>query len=280
MAPFRRHGGFMAFRFRKSFKIAPGVRINVSSSGLSTTLGPRGLSVTMGRRGTFLNAGIPGTGVSTRGRLGNGGGDSLAGGGDEGKASGSGCLGASVVGFFMLVLAGMCGDATTPDTPYDGYTPAYRQSSSGYVASDNEAAYTGPRDDFYVHGSMNVRPQPNKHAAVVRTLSRGDQVTLGPKDANGWAPRFDYSGRQTGYVYRASDLVRTQAPTTRYSATGGSSRRSGAESRGYHTGPRGGRFTYSATGRKRYVDRSLCNWRLTGRPAAQRRRATCNPSGR
>jgi hypothetical protein len=30
-------------------------------------------------------------------------------------------------------------------------------------------------------------------------------------------------------------------------------------SRGYYTGPRGGCYTYSASGRKRYVDRSLCN---------------------
>jgi uncharacterized membrane protein len=104
---------------------------------------------------------------------------------------------------------------------------------------------------------MNVRSQPNKHAAVVRTLSRGDRVTLGTKDANGWAPLFDYAGRQTGFVYRASDLVRTQAPAAR--SGGGSSRRSGAETRGYYTGPRGGCYTYSASGRKRYVDRSLCN---------------------
>ena len=227
----------MSFRFRKSFRIVPGVRINVSTSGLSTSLGPRGLSVTTGKRGTFLNAGIPGTGVSTRGRLG-GGGHSFAGGGDQGKTSGCGCLGTGLVGLFMLVLAGMCGDATTPDTQYAGYTPAYRESSSHYPASDNDAAYTGRRDDLYVHGSMNVRSQPNKYAAVVRTLSRGDRVTLGPKDANGWAPMFGYAGRQTGFVYRASDLVRTQAPTAR--SSGGSSRRSSAESRGYYTGPRGG----------------------------------------
>lgn len=249
----------MSFRFRKSFRIAPGVHINVSTSGLSTTLGPRGMSVSTGRRGTFLNAGFPGTGVSTRGRLAGGGGHSFVGGGEEGKASGCGCLGAGVAGFFMLVLAGMCGDTTTLDTPYAGYTPAYRESSSHYSASDNHGAYTDRRDDLYVHGSMNVRSEANKHAAVVRTLSRGDRVTLGPKDANGWAPLFDYAGRQTGFVYRASDLVQTQVPAARSAAAGGTSRRSSAESRGYYTGPRGGCYTYSASGRKRYVDRSLCN---------------------
>ena len=56
----------MAIRFRKSFKLAPGVRMNLSGGGLSWTLGPRGASVGIGKRGTFLNTGIPGSGLSMR----------------------------------------------------------------------------------------------------------------------------------------------------------------------------------------------------------------------
>ena len=41
--------------------------------------------------------------------------------------------------------------------------------------------------------------------------------------------------------------------------SGGSPRARGAADRGYYTGPRGGCYTYSASGRKRYVDRSYCN---------------------
>ena len=59
----------MALRFRKSFKLAPGVRMNVSSSGMSWNLGPRGASVSIGKRGTYLNASLPGTGLSSRTRL-------------------------------------------------------------------------------------------------------------------------------------------------------------------------------------------------------------------
>src|SRR5687768_5971856 len=61
----------MGFRFRRSIRIAPGIRLNVTRSGLSATLGPRGASIGVGRRGTFLNVGIPGTGVSYRQQLGN-----------------------------------------------------------------------------------------------------------------------------------------------------------------------------------------------------------------
>lgn len=62
----------MSIRFRKSFKLAPGVRLNVGSSGMSWSLGPRGASVSIGKRGTYFNASLPGTGLSARVPLGRG----------------------------------------------------------------------------------------------------------------------------------------------------------------------------------------------------------------
>ena len=61
----------MTLRFRKSIKLAPGIRWNISGSGSSWTFGPRGATVNVGKRGTFLNTGIPGTGLSSRSQLGN-----------------------------------------------------------------------------------------------------------------------------------------------------------------------------------------------------------------
>lgn len=60
-------------RFRRSVRLAPGVRLNFSGSGISATVGGRGHSVNFGRRGTYLNAGIPGTGLYMRERIGGGG---------------------------------------------------------------------------------------------------------------------------------------------------------------------------------------------------------------
>jgi hypothetical protein len=54
----------MGFRFSKSFKIAPGVKLNLSKSGLSTSIGRRGASVNIGKRGVRSTVGIPGTGLS------------------------------------------------------------------------------------------------------------------------------------------------------------------------------------------------------------------------
>jgi hypothetical protein len=54
----------MGFRFRKSIKIANGVRINVSKTGASLSLGGRGATVNIGKKGVRGTVGLPGTGLS------------------------------------------------------------------------------------------------------------------------------------------------------------------------------------------------------------------------
>lgn len=44
-------------------KIAPGVRLNLTKTGVSARVGPRGAGVTVGTSGTTVSAGIPGTGL-------------------------------------------------------------------------------------------------------------------------------------------------------------------------------------------------------------------------
>ena len=59
----------MGLRFRKYISIIPGVKVNISKSGFSTTIGPKGASVNVGKRGVFVNAGLPGTGIFMRERI-------------------------------------------------------------------------------------------------------------------------------------------------------------------------------------------------------------------
>lgn len=54
----------MSWRFRKSFKVIPGVRINVSRRGISTTIGAAPFTVNLSSRGTRVTASVPGTGLS------------------------------------------------------------------------------------------------------------------------------------------------------------------------------------------------------------------------
>lgn len=54
----------MPIRFHRSIKIMPGVKLNLSKSGVSTTVGPRGVHFTFSKRGIRRSIGIPGTGLS------------------------------------------------------------------------------------------------------------------------------------------------------------------------------------------------------------------------
>jgi Protein of unknown function (DUF4236) len=61
----------MGWRFRKSFKVLPGVRLNVSTRGVSTSIGGAPFTVNIGPRGVHSTVSIPGTGLSLRGRIGS-----------------------------------------------------------------------------------------------------------------------------------------------------------------------------------------------------------------
>jgi len=54
----------MGLRFRRSIRVFPGLRLNVSPSGVSASIGRRGSWLTFGPRGTRATVGIPGTGLS------------------------------------------------------------------------------------------------------------------------------------------------------------------------------------------------------------------------
>ena len=55
----------MGFRFRRSFKIAPGVRVNLNKKSVSVSFGTKGLKHTVSTTGkSHTTVGIPGTGLS------------------------------------------------------------------------------------------------------------------------------------------------------------------------------------------------------------------------
>lgn len=59
----------MSWRFRQSFKIIPGLKLNLSKSGLSASVGGAPFTVNLGPRGLYGTASIPGTGISFRQHL-------------------------------------------------------------------------------------------------------------------------------------------------------------------------------------------------------------------
>jgi AAA+ superfamily predicted ATPase len=79
----------MAWNYRKRITIAPGVRLNISKKGVSSTFGVRGASINVGQNGTYLNTGIPGTGIYSRRKIVSGGSNSQS--SQSNKSNYNGC---------------------------------------------------------------------------------------------------------------------------------------------------------------------------------------------
>jgi len=57
----------MGFRFQRRIRIAPGVRLNLSKSGIGASVGRTGLRAGMdAKRRKYFSVGLPGTGLSYR----------------------------------------------------------------------------------------------------------------------------------------------------------------------------------------------------------------------
>lgn len=54
----------MGFRFRRTIKIGGGIRLNVSKSGVSTSIGRKGFTKNFSKKGTRTTVSIPGSGLS------------------------------------------------------------------------------------------------------------------------------------------------------------------------------------------------------------------------
>ena len=54
----------MGWRFRKTIKILPGIKLNLGKTGASLSVGPRGATFNISSRGTRFTTSIPGTGLS------------------------------------------------------------------------------------------------------------------------------------------------------------------------------------------------------------------------
>ena len=54
----------MGFRFNRRISIFKGLRLNLSKSGPSVSVGGRGAWLTFGKKGTRATVGIPGTGMN------------------------------------------------------------------------------------------------------------------------------------------------------------------------------------------------------------------------
>lgn len=103
----------MPLRARKSIKIMPGVRLNISKSGVSTSIGVKGATVNLkpGRK-TRATVGIPGTGLSY----------TMTGAAHRPKAAQDATQGVSLrrMGRLLAILVGILGLAFCQEMPVFG----------------------------------------------------------------------------------------------------------------------------------------------------------------
>ena len=97
----------MAWNYRKRVKIAPGVHLNFSKNGVSTSIGPKGAKVTFGKNGTYMSTSIPGTGLYSRQKI-SGSKSTFSNNGNN--IDQNGCSGCIIVGvcFGLIILGVIC----------------------------------------------------------------------------------------------------------------------------------------------------------------------------
>src|SRR5215211_9082837 len=54
----------MPVRFRRTFTLLPGVKVNVSKGGMSITVGTKGFHLNFSKHGVRQTTGLPGSGIS------------------------------------------------------------------------------------------------------------------------------------------------------------------------------------------------------------------------
>lgn len=194
----------MAFRFRKSVKVAPGIRLNFSKSGVSTSIGGRGARVNFSKRGVRTTVGLPGTGLSYS-RLHK----SAPNQSDKPLRSSGPPNYASPVGpgtpprrsnialwllIGIVVAIGMAGLSGKSDKADEIVSPDSAVSSTSSPAGSPSNAYTSamapvmatavqrapsstqPPTRYVQPKSLNVRRLPN--GAITGSVKRGDAVTV------------------------------------------------------------------------------------------------------
>jgi hypothetical protein len=182
----------MGLRFQRALRIFPWLRVNVSKSGVSGSLGPRGADINIGRHGVTTNAGVPGTGISYRSKLGG-----------RGSTVGVLALGAALAFAAYRNIDRITAVSQHPPATVAGAVHTLTASKRELAADQMAGAETTASGTRYVHrGGSDLRESPSTSARVLTKELKGTQVELlavsGP-----WAEVRD--GNITGWM-RASVL--------------------------------------------------------------------------
>lgn len=231
----------MGFRFRRSIKIAPGIRLNLNSKSTSLRIGPKGLGYTFSSNGKKrVTASIPSTGISysevvspARRQ------PSIP---VQSPPSSNGQRKPNfwpwIIGLVGIVVAfnvfGNNGSSTndsaaaiqTPTAPVATALPTSaspRSTTSPPQAVAPLSQQPASEVRFVTASSLNVRSAPNTSGAIVAKVSNGQQVSI-LEHGNGWllvqtaaglrgwvSEQYTSKDRPAPVIYRPAPLIQ---PTT------------------------------------------------------------------
>jgi hypothetical protein len=202
----------MGWRFRSSFKLAPGICVNLGKRGASLSIGRPGATLNLGTRGARATLGIPGTGISYSTNLGTEGKqrsaaqlpEAAAGATPEAR-SGLGCVVVSVLLGGVLLAAlfsggGSPGPGNTAAPPPSAYAPAPVPSPAP-VPLPAPPMVAAPQVVTLTHGA-NVRAAPSGTAPVLRTAPAGQRFQLLREEA-GWLNLAGPDGVAIGWAHHS-----------------------------------------------------------------------------
>ncbi|MDQ3747917.1 MAG: DUF4236 domain-containing protein [Acidobacteriota bacterium] len=284
----------MGWRFRKSAKIFPGIRLNFGKNGFtSTTFGKGWFSSNVSKRGVKHTLSIPGTGISYQTKTTRTG--SLAKNTPLYKPTET-CWTCSKCAMINLPESANCEicNRENPRIRTNAMIAAgqiYWYCKKCYTANLPDSRYCEKCGGDYCPNPQQIRtnPQPIRKnyltkgqwyivgglVSVVLFLAGVSGLVEQPENKNTQvtaSPTATVNTISTFENIVPSKPVKTEsikpnqlktmpmktAPLLKESKAESYITPSKADS-GYYTGPRGGCYTYTSGGKKRYVDRSLCH---------------------
>lgn len=206
----------MGWRFRRSFRIIPGIRLNMGRSGFtSVSVGGRGATLNLGKRGVTSTISLPGTGLSYQHRYKAAQSIHLTQQPVPSLTPPSGwttLIRTCVVG--ILLLGGyLAFRSITPLAPppvptaTSAPTPKQDLTTLQYVrplVDEQTGTVRSPsiQERQITTVQANVRITPSMSGAVVRTLMRGQKVQALTTE-NGWTRVAEQDGEPIGWMHNS-----------------------------------------------------------------------------
>jgi hypothetical protein len=208
----------LAWKFRKSVKILPGVKLNFSNSGVSTSFGPKGFKYNVGRKGVRRTVSILGSGIYHTEML-------------EKNDNGKGELpppdrskripfGKIAFGFIFLALVSQC----------------FKERPSDIPAREN------PTTAGVIAPIQNKSPSPQSKADA-QVVAASALVSTGINKEDG---KVELAAKEAAPLIKSDSVAKIRSHKQRKKVY--CSCRSNIRC----TGPRGGQYCVTASGNKQY----------------------------